>query len=117
MGCRNGNPAKAGRGRAFVVFALLSSILGLLSDLQAASSELQSRQSASASLHISVNVIPIVSAASIAPAKRQSGAIIYTLESAPLDQKYELRILPRSPDLPGGTQHPAILKTLVVVAQ
>ena len=117
MRCRNGNPARADRGRAFFVFALLSGILGLLSDVQAASSELQSRQRASAGLHISVNVIPIVSAASIAPAQRQSGAIVYTLESAPLDQKYELRILPRSPDLPGGAQHPAILKTFVVVAQ
>ena len=115
MGCRNGNPGKASRPRSLVAFALLT--LGPLSDVQAASSELQSRQNASASLHISVNVIPIVHTVTIAPSQRQSGAITYTLESAPLEQRYELRVLPPSPELPGGAQHPAILKTLVVVAK
>ena len=73
-------------------------------------------QTASATLHIAVVVVPVVGTmvATRAPAAQESGAIIYKLQSPVMSENYEIRMLP-SEAQKGKKPAPAILKTLVVV--
>ena len=102
--------------------ALIACVFGFVFDLRAASNSaaptgLESRQSTSAALHISVNLVPVVQTENLAPLARRSGAITYLLESAPREQKHELSILPPNPQVPEKAQKAAVLDTLIVVPQ
>ncbi|HEU5234788.1 MAG TPA: hypothetical protein VFU50_18165 [Terriglobales bacterium] len=71
---------------------------------------------ASAALHITVVVMPVVHTivAAPAPATQESDGITYNLKSPAMSENYEIRMLP--PEAQKGKKAaPAILKTLVVV--
>ena len=95
---------------------LLLSSFGFSADIHPQAAP-QAAKSASAVLQISVNVVPTVQAATMAPPAPQTGPVKYQLETLPREQTYETRLL--SPDANAQMlgQRPAILKTLVVVPQ
>ena len=99
------------------MLAVVSNLVGLASALDAPSGRPRSKQSASATLQISVNVIPVVQTATITAQSRQSGAIVYTLENALREERYEVRDFCPESVAPDKVRHPAILKTLVLVPQ
>jgi hypothetical protein len=99
------------------MLAVVPSFFGLVVDLDAASSGPQSKQIASATLHVSVKVMPVVQAASMAAPLTQNGPVTYRLETAPRQQTYEVHTLPPDTAAWHNVQYPAILKTLVVVPQ
>lgn len=80
-----------------------------------AQSSPQAKQTARATLHISVVVVPLVQTPMVAaPATQEAGAIIYNFKSPAMSENYEIRMLPPGAQK-GKKQSPVILKTLVVV--
>ena len=99
---------------ALTICGLAFSLFGMTTALRAESNQAGSRQ---AVLHISVAVMPVVQALNIAPSLPQNGPVTYSLDTTPREKTYEVRPLPPETTAHADQQAPAILKTLVVVAE
>jgi hypothetical protein len=116
MPFKNGTLIGLNKRATFAIMALVLAPFSLAADIHVQPNLLHSGNRASAPLHISVNVVPIVQASRIAAAPAQRRAITYILEPAPVEQTYEIRSLPQDNTAEGvGRKNPAILKTLVVI--
>src|SRR5690242_18825286 len=86
--------------------------VGLSAD--AASVQPSSPRSASASLRISVTVVPVVGTPPSQSLSPSSDSIVYRMEGLALARRYEVRNLPPERQNARATK-PAVLKTLIVV--
>jgi len=114
MQCRNGNTKQAKRLITLPICALVLSLSTVAVDLCAESNQASPRQ---AVLHINVVVMPVVQAINLAPPLPRDGTVVYSLQTAPLEKKYEMRPLPRDKTAQDNKQGTAILKTLLIVPE
>ena len=104
--------------RKYVAGAIATVVLApfcLAADIHAQPARFQSGNYGSARLRISIRVMPIVQASSMAQPVPQGGPVLYSFDTNSREQMYEVRSLPPNSPRNAGGEAPAILKTLIVV--
>lgn len=97
-----------------MVCAIACSLFAISLNAEGASVKPAAQQSASATLHISVTVVPVVQTPARVASSRSSDAIVYSFEAPPLAETCEIRTLPPEQQ-DARAKRPAVLKTLVIV--
>jgi hypothetical protein len=115
MRSKNRNLTAAKKQIAFLSGALMFAPFGLAADIHAQAGSFQTGNHASATLCISVTVMPIVQALSVTSQAAQKGAVTYNFDTTSREQTYEIRNLPQDKTANIESQSGAILKTLVVL--
>jgi hypothetical protein len=100
--------------KAFAVCALTASLSVAAICSEATRGPQTSPRSASAALHLTVFVVPVLQADRPTAPKPQENSITFTFGSPPLSETYDLRALP-DPGHDERKQGRAILRTLTVV--
>lgn len=105
----------SGGAKAIAVCAVTASLCAAASCTELNRGAQNSSQSASAALHLTVFVVPVVQVRPDTGPRRQESSITFTLASSSFIQTYEERPLPPTESRHAGKQQPAILRTLTVV--
>lgn len=104
--------------KAFVLCAITASLCAVASCGEGNGNAKNLPRSASAALHLTVFVVPVVRTGGDVVPKRESKSMIFTFVSPPLTQTHEVRTLPVDEDSHTSKQlQPAILRTLTVVPE
>src|SRR5690242_12249250 len=103
--------------KALAVCAVTASLCAAASCAEANRNTQNLPRSASAALHLTVFVVPVLHPREEMAPKRQESPIVFTLTSPPLNETYEVRAFIPAEKRHGGKPHPAILRTLTIVPQ
>src|SRR5579885_2952375 len=98
--------------KALAVCAVTATLCAPASCAEANGSPHNSPRSASAALHLTVFVVPVVRASEEVVPKREDKPIIFRFAAPPLTQTYEVRTLPSDEHSGSGKQERAVLRTL-----
>lgn len=106
------------RRKGYIRTQALGSVMLLVLPLASRAETAQpvAQRSVSATLYISVTMVPVVQTSTHVPPAHASGSITYRMEAKPLAETYEVRGIVAE-EQNGRSKCPAVLKTLVVVAQ
>ena len=101
--------------KAIAVCAITASLCAAASCAEANRGTQGGRRSASAALHLTVFVLPVLQAGPETAPKRQESSITFTLASPSLTKTYEERLVVSAENRDAGKQQPAILRTFTFV--
>jgi hypothetical protein len=103
--------------RAFALCAITASLCAVASCAEVNRTAQNSQRSASAALHLTVFVVPVLQARPEAAPKREDSSVTFTFARPVLNQSYDVRAFSPAENKNAGRQQPAILRTLTIVAK
>lgn len=101
--------------KAFALCAITASLCAVASCAEANRITQSTPRSASAALHLTVFVVPVLHARPEAAPKREDSSITFTFAKPALNGSYDVRTFSPAENKHGGRQQPAILQTLTIV--
>ncbi|GEM_PF-3438430 len=103
--------------KALAVCAVTATLCAPASCAEANGSPQSSPRSASAALHLTVFVVPVVRGNEEVVPKREDKPIIFSFAAPPLTRSYQVRTLRVDEHSADGKQQRAVLRTLTVIPE
>jgi hypothetical protein len=101
--------------KAFALCAITATLCAVASCAEVNRTAQTSPRSASAALHLTVFVVPVLQARPEAAPKREDSSITFTFTRPALNESYDVRTFSPAENKDAGRQRPAILRTLTIV--
>lgn len=101
--------------KALALCAVSASLCAVASCAEANGGAQSSPRSASAALHLTVFVVPVLQARPETAPKREESSITFTFASPALNENYEVRTFSPDESKHAAKHQPAVLRTLTIV--